>query len=405
MNRAWRSGGGQVLGWFGLSGPGQTPGLPRRLSRSSKVRLGLAVVVVLLGLAIIGAAINGAGDSDDAQPAGLLAAQSDVPAAGGNATGSVGGSADGSTAFGGQGGDGVGGDASAGRGDGGDASGGDGGNANAQLIGDAAPDTVTNAAPGTTSQVPPAAAFDRKIVRNATLELTVQDVDQAITAARDAAVASGGYVFSSSTSYRGDFKYGQLVIQVPFDQFEAVMSSLRAVPGLERIANEAVSSQDFTTEYVDTEARIRNLQATEQSYVTLLGEATEIQDILLIQGYLTDVRGQIETLQGRLKYLDSVTTYSSITVSFAPVPPVPSPSPEPVAGAERNAFVEAADESWEASLAVVETLGAGLVRVLVFSWWLLPILLIAFVVMRRRGRGGVPTIPDLPAAPAAPSGN
>jgi hypothetical protein len=301
--------------------------------------------------------------------------------------GAAGGEAFAGDATGGDG-EGVGGD-----GVGGFATGGNGGNAQAETI----------AVPDTTSQVPPA-AFDRKIVRNATLEVTVQDVDQALGAARDAALTSGGFVFSSSTSYRGDQKYGQIVIQVPFDQFDAVMNALRAVPGLERIDSESTSSQDVTAEYVDTEARIRNLQATEQSYVTLLGAATEVQDIIVIQDYLSRVRGEIETLQGRIKYLDSVTSYSSISVSFVPVAPVPPA--EPVAVEERNSLVEAVDESWEASLAVIEALGAGLVRVLVFSWWLLPILLIAYVVLRRRRERstGGPATTDLPTAPAAPSG-
>jgi hypothetical protein len=88
---------------------------------------------------------------------------------------------------------------------------------------------------------------------------------------------------------------------------------------------------------------------------------------------------------------------------------VPIPVEEPVVEESRNVFVEAAEESWEASLSVIGALGAGLIRVLVFSWWLVPIGLIAWIVLRRRSGSGAsaPTMPDLPTppvAPAAPSG-
>lgn len=369
MNRAWRSSGGQFLGKVGARRLGQSP----RLRRSPAARTTLVVLAVLLGLALIGVAIDRTArdDGDD------LAAV--VPAQGG--AGSTSRSAPVATQAS------AGGDIAAAM-------------SEPESVADVA-DAATGGTgaqtalpPATGAQVPPALDFDRKIVRNATVALTVQDVDQAIGFVRDAAIASGGFVFSSSTSYQGDLKYGQIVVQVPFDQFDAVMNGLRNLPGLERIDNETTTSQDVTSEYVDTEARIRNLQATEQSYVALLGQATDVEDIILVQSYLNDVRGQIETLQGRLKYLDGVTAYSSITISFAPVPPVAKEEPA-VQEATDNAFVRAADEAWGASLAVLGALGVGLIRVVVFLWWLIPLGLVAYGVARRR-RGRAIAVPAAP---------
>lgn len=245
----------------------------------------------------------------------------------------------------------------------------------------------TSDAPATNIQTLPN-SFDRKVIRTANVAVSVQNVDQAIGYVRDVAVASGGFVFSSSTAAQGDATVGQIVIQVPFTQFDSVMNQLRNAPGLDKLLSENSSSQDVTSEYVDSASRIRNLQATEQGYLALLDKAIKVEDILLVQSHLSDVRGEIETLQGRLKYLDNVTAYSTITVGITPVAatPIEKPTGNPLADAVRDA--------WDASLTVAGGLTVALLSVLVFSWWLLPMAAIGYAIYRHR-RGRIMGAPSL----------
>ena len=238
----------------------------------------------------------------------------------------------------------------------------------------------------TAAGVQVAPSFDRKVMRSATVGLTVEDVDAAVVFVRDAAAAAGGYVFSSSSSYQGEQEYGQITVRVPFAQFDAVLNRLREAPGLVRVDSEATSSQDVTLEYVDAESRIRNLEATEGRLLALMDQAAAIDDVIALQGQLTGVRGEIETLKGRLAYLADATDFSTITVTLVPVPPAATSDKQE---AERS-LVRAARGAWLASLAVVEGAATVAVQVVVFLWWLVPLGLLGYAVARvvRRDRRG-----------------
>ena len=220
------------------------------------------------------------------------------------------------------------------------------------------------------------------MIRNATLAVTAENVDQVVAFARDAATGVGGYVFSSSNSYQGDEKHAQITLHVPFDQFDTVINRLRDAPGLHRVDTEATTSQDVTAEFVDAEARVRNLQATEQSLLALLDQAKQIDDILRVQTELGGVRGEIEALQGRLNYLSRLTDLSTITLTVAPSTATAKPD-----RFGNDSVADAAREAWNASLALVAGTANLLVRVIVFCWWLPPLALLVYAIARtRRGR-------------------
>lgn len=80
--------------------------------------------------------------------------------------------------------------------------------------------------------------------------------------------------------------------------------------------SESTSSQDITQEYVDLQSRLKNAQATESQYLTLLTKATTVQDILNIQDKLSQTRQQIEQIKGRMQYLEQNSAMSLITVSL-----------------------------------------------------------------------------------------
>ena len=112
----------------------------------------------------------------------------------------------------------------------------------------------------------------------------------------------------------------------------------------EKVTTDSVSGQDVTEEYVDLESRERNLRATEESLLRLYDRAENVEEALSIQRELTTVRGEIELVQGRIKYLDQRSAYSQITLNIQPVtsPPPPKPTWDPG---------EVVERAWDASLA------------------------------------------------------
>jgi hypothetical protein len=108
-----------------------------------------------------------------------------------------------------------------------------------------------------------------------------------------------------------------------------VLDELRSLG--EKVTTDSISGQDVTEEYVDLKSRERNLRATEESLLRLYDRAENVEEALSIQRELTGVRGEIELVQGRIKYLDQRSTYSQITLNIQPVtsPPPPRPTCEP----------------------------------------------------------------------------
>ncbi len=172
-----------------------------------------------------------------------------------------------------------------------------------------------------------AAEVDQKIIKNGSLRITVDKVSDALGAVTAIATARGGFVQSSSSTERGDGTHeGQITLRVPAKDFEAAMADVKA---LAKVVNyELATGQDVTEQYTDLQAQLRNAQAQEEEYLRIMKKAESVEDILKVQERLGQIRGVIESLQGRLKYLENVTAYSTVNVSLAEEPTVQVPTKE-----------------------------------------------------------------------------
>lgn len=157
---------------------------------------------------------------------------------------------------------------------------------------------------------------DKKIIKNGNLTFNVNSVDRAVESISRIAKDNGGNVFSSNFFKNSkDLKSGTIIIKVPVANFEKTFSEVKKVAAV--VVRESTSGQDVTEQYQDLETRIKNKQAEEEAYKKILEQATKIDDILSITRQLSIVRGEIESLQGRLKYLASQTDMSTISITMS----------------------------------------------------------------------------------------
>jgi hypothetical protein len=161
-----------------------------------------------------------------------------------------------------------------------------------------------------------AAVGDRLIIKTGNITLVVKSVEESVGTVTSLATSAGGYVVSSKSGSENERLVATLTIKVPADKFEASMATLRAL-ALEP-PTENVNGQDVTEEYADVGAQLRNLQATEKQLLNLLDRAQTVDDTLKVYTQLTNIRGQIERLQGRMQYLERSAALSTITVSLRP---------------------------------------------------------------------------------------
>jgi hypothetical protein len=235
----------------------------------------------------------------------------------------------------------------------------------------------------------PALDTQRLIIRNGELDLTVMNLGDSLAAARQVAADAGGLVFSSSTAGASSAPSASLTLQVPSDRFDSVLTALRSLAGVTEVGRENVTSQDVTDEYVDLQARERNLQATEQQYLTLLSKATTINDTLAVEQQLSRVQGDLEQVQGRIKFFEQRTSYSRIMLTMHSAVAEVKPTAETGIG-------NAASFAWHRSLHFVEAVAEAAVTVVVFFWWFWPLLAAGLYLARRRLRPAT-----LPAEPRA----
>ncbi len=161
---------------------------------------------------------------------------------------------------------------------------------------------------------------ERMIIRRAELSLVVRDTREAISKVEAIALEKGGYLHQSSVWKENESLRAQLIIMVPAARFEETLEALRKLAV--DILGESVSGQDVTEEYVDLEARLKNLEATEKELRELLATVRErsgkAEDIMAVYRELTHIREEIERVKGRMKYLEQMTSFSTIVVNLTP---------------------------------------------------------------------------------------
>lgn len=155
---------------------------------------------------------------------------------------------------------------------------------------------------------------DRQIVKTGEITLEVASVASAVGSVRAMALQLGGYVGGSQAGTDDDA--ATLTLRIPAARFDDALQSLRDLDA--EVTAEATREQDVTGSVVDLEARIRNLEASEIQYRSLLDRATDIEDILTIQARLDQVRGQIEQLQAQLDQLSELASLATLTVTLVP---------------------------------------------------------------------------------------
>lgn len=164
-------------------------------------------------------------------------------------------------------------------------------------------------------------AVQRLIIRTGSISMTAEDTratQEAIEGMVNGWAAEGAFVVSAN-EYGGQVDgspYISMQIRVPSAHFDTVMDSLAdmAVEVLSRTE----SGQDVTEEYVDLQARLESLETARQRLLEIMQEAQNTEDLLLAEQQLTYREQEIESIMGRVQYLEQSAALSSISIDLQP---------------------------------------------------------------------------------------
>ncbi len=160
-------------------------------------------------------------------------------------------------------------------------------------------------------------AIERLIIKSAEVAVVVEDVPAAVKIVSDYAEKNGGFVVTSNVYKSGISPVGRIKIRIPVNKFDEGLNNLKSIG---EVQSQSIDGEDVTEQYVDLEARLRNMRASESQFLKILSQATKITDILAVQSELNRVRLDIESMEGKMKFLRQSADLSSIEVSLSTDP-------------------------------------------------------------------------------------
>jgi len=217
-----------------------------------------------------------------------------------------------------------------------------------------------------------ASETERRIVRTGYLTLEVKSIPDVIADISSLAKELGGYVVSSNKQGGEDAITGRVSIRVPVERFDEALDKLRKLAV--DVPNESTEGRDVTEEYSDLKAQLRNLEATEAQYLELLKKAETVEDILSVQRELSNVRGQIERVKGRIQYLERTSDMALIEVNLQQTKPL---------GESGWSALKTLKSAMRGLVAFGKILGDVLIWIAIFSPIWVPIVVVIILLRRR----------------------
>ena len=114
--------------------------------------------------------------------------------------------------------------------------------------------------------------------------------------------------------------YGYLNARIAPEKLGEYLDFLSNGPG--EVESHQVGATDKTSQYIDTDSKLKNQTAMRDRLLRLLDsyKAKKIQDILSIERELTRVQSQIDSLTGQMRALKQVTQKATVNVNYT-IPP------------------------------------------------------------------------------------
>lgn len=161
---------------------------------------------------------------------------------------------------------------------------------------------------------------ERVVIKDANLTLVVQDPSESMGSISQMAEEMGGFVVSANM-YMQELESGaqvpraSITIRVPAERLNEALSRIKDQSDQDPLS-ENISSQDVTSEYVDLQSRLRNLENTEAQLTEIMGSATKTEDVLAVYNQLVQVREQIEVIKGKIKYYEESAAMSAVSTEL-----------------------------------------------------------------------------------------
>lgn len=156
---------------------------------------------------------------------------------------------------------------------------------------------------------------ERMIIRTGTMNLETEDFDESLKSITELASRYRGYITNSGSSVNtSGKKQGTAEARIPAQNFDSFVSESGKTG---KVMSVNINGNDITEEFIDIEARCKNQKALEERLINLLNLKTAVlTDVVEVEEKLAEVRAQIESMEGRMRFLKNQSEYSTLTISL-----------------------------------------------------------------------------------------
>ncbi|HKK75608.1 MAG TPA: DUF4349 domain-containing protein [Saprospiraceae bacterium] len=172
-------------------------------------------------------------------------------------------------------------------------------------------------APKTAPPPPPPQAeveIERKLIKEGRVEFETNDLPATRKTVFAAIHKYEAYISSDEEYTYSGRKSNTLVIRVPAEDFDSLLAA--ATRGIDRFDSKQINVKDVTEEFLDIQARLETKKELEERYLSLLQRANTVTEILEIEKEIGNLRSEIESIEGRLQYLENRVGYSTLSLTF-----------------------------------------------------------------------------------------
>ena len=157
---------------------------------------------------------------------------------------------------------------------------------------------------------------ERKLIKDGSLKFRTNDIDKTDAFIKSAVKKFDAYI-SNDEKYSNESNKGcDLTLRVPSAKYDSLMTYIIDNADIKSLDNKSTDIEDVTEDYIDTQTRLKIKKASEAKLIDLLNKAKDLKDLLAVQKQLTDLQADIESIEGRMKYLNDQVNYSTLKVSF-----------------------------------------------------------------------------------------
>ena len=154
-----------------------------------------------------------------------------------------------------------------------------------------------------------------KIIKSANARYKVKSVQLSTEEIKLLASSMSAYISDLRFQNNLYSKENRFTIKVPQESFDTLLDSIHNV--VDFVEYENITTQDVTEEYMDLNTRLKTKLEVKKRYEEILRKnAKTVKDILATEDKLRQLQEEIESAQGRLKYLTNRVAYSTIQIDL-----------------------------------------------------------------------------------------